>query len=206
MRWLVSFFGILAFGFALFFVGRFIYGLGQKAASELSGVDLTPSITLHPTSQGTSTITQTSTPNPTSTSFFAFAPTATETKIPWTSCPGIVISVTDTLKGDFVHVLRCTDGLEYEIGPLTKGVYAVSPDDKYWVYCSLDGVLYAARIGSSTLSVIKKINKDFYTFGRDMAPIFVLKFNAENPNVLEIHEKRYVQKMLITMPGWLSNY
>lgn len=193
------------FGIALFLVGRFIYGLGQRTASELSGVDLTVSRTLPPAAQGTSTITPTITPSRTSTSFFVFAPTATQTKIPWTSCPGIVVTVTDTTKGDFVHVLRCADGLEYEIGPLTKGVYAVSPDDKYLVYCSLDGVLYAARIGSPTLSVIKKMDKDFYTFGRDMAPIFVLKFNAEKPTVLEIHEKRYVQKMTVQMPTWLSD-
>jgi hypothetical protein len=206
MRRLAYFLGIFAFGFALFFVGGFIYRLGQRTASELSGADRPPSVTMHPVAQGTSTITQTLTPDPTSTSILVFAPTATATIIPWTSCPGIVVTVADTSTGDFVHVLRCSDGLEYDIGPLSKGVYAVSPDDKYLVYCSLDGVLYAARIGSSTLSVIKKMDRDFYTFGRDVPPIFVLKFNAEKPNLLEIHEKRYVQKVLIDLPGWLSNY
>ncbi len=199
-RWLGTFLLIPILGFALFFAGRFIYNLGQTTASRISGVDITPLATV---SEATPTVTPTFTPIPPTATYY-FPPTATATKIPWTSCPGIVITVSDTSKGDIVHVLRCLDGLEYDIGPLTKGAYAVSPDDKYLVYCSISGILYAARIGNATLTVMQKVNKDFYTFGQDMDPIFVLKFNAENTRVLEIHEKRYGQKLPITMPGWLS--
>ena len=202
IRWLVTFVSMLALGSALFLAGRFVYGLGQRTAARLSGVDPDVSPTLRPTLTSTSTITPTFTPIPTST--YYFPPTATATKIPWTSCPGIVITVTDTKDGDILHVLRCADGLEYDIGPLTKGVYAVSPDDKYLVYCGLNGVLYAARIGTPNLTVIKKVNKLFYTFGRDMDPIFELTFNSDNPGVLEIYEKRYGQNLPIGMPGWLS--
>ena len=201
-RWLVIFLLIPVVGCGLFFAGRFIYGLGQRASSRISGVDLTPKATLSAVLKITSTATLTFTPVPTAT--YYFPPTATATKIPWTSCPGIVITASDTSKGDMLHVLRCSDGFEYDVGPLTKGAYAVSPDDKYLVYCDISGILYAAKIGNSTLTVIQKVNKDFYTFGQDMAPIFELKFNAGNPRVLEIHEKRYDQKLPITMPGWLS--
>src|SRR5688572_14955529 len=148
LRTLMIFLGIAVVGCILFFGGRFIYDLGQTASSKISGVDLTPHATASPVLQFTSTASRTSTFTPVATSTSFFPPTATQTKIPWTSCPGIVITVEDTPEGDFLQVLRCEDGLEYEIGPLTKGVYAVSPNDQYLVYCDLNGMVYAARIGS----------------------------------------------------------
>ncbi len=202
VRRLRMFFVIVIIGCVLFFGGRYIYSLGQIAALKIAGVDLTPHATTSPVVQLTSTITSTSTPIATGTSFFA--PTPTQTKIPWTSCPGIVITVEDTSKGDFLHVLRCEDGLEYEIGPLTKGVYAVSPDDQYLVYCSLNGIVYAARIGSTALTVIKKVQREFFVFSKKVDPIFELTFTGESPYVLEVYEKRYEQNMPIKMPGWLS--
>ena len=204
MRRLIAPAALLAFGVLLFFAGRFIYGLGQRSAARLSGVDPSASATLQPVSTMTSTITPTFTPSPTGTYFFP--PTATATKIPWTSCPGIVVTVTDTQQGDIVHILRCEDGLEYDIGPLPKGVFAVSPDDKYIVYAGQDGVIYAARIGSTALTVIRKTGREFYTFGQDMAPIYKLTFSGEGPYVLELYEARYGQNLPIRMPGWLSNY
>ncbi len=202
MRRLIAPAALLAFGVLLFFAGRFIYGLGQRSAARLSGVDLTLSVTIPPTSTPTSTITPTFLPTPTST--YYFPPTATATKIPWTSCPGIVVTMTDTKEGDIVHILRCEDGLEYDLGPLPKGVFAVSPDDKYIVYAGQDGVIYAARIGSTALTVIRKTEREFYTFGQDMDPIFKLSFAGDSPYVLEIYETRYEQNLPIRMPGWLS--
>jgi hypothetical protein len=60
------------------------------------------------------------------------------------------------------------------------------------------------RIGTTTLTVIKRMNKLFYTFGRDMAPIFELTFNPDKPSLLEIYEKRYGQYLPTGMPGRLS--
>jgi hypothetical protein len=201
-RLLILFVLLLGVGVVLFLAGRFIYGLGQRSAARVAGIDpdisATPSFTITPSP----TITPTFTPAPTAT--YEFPPTATETQIPWTSCPGIVITVTDTKKGDLLHVKRCADGLEYDLGPLTKGVYAVSPDDKYLVYCDWNGILYAARIGTTTLTVIRRMNKEFYTFGRNMAPIFELTFNPEKPSVLQINEKRYGQDIPVGLPGWLD--
>lgn len=200
IRRAMIFLGILVFFSAMYFLGEYVYRLGQNTAAGFSGLDTTPTVEIKTSTPGPPTAT--SAPAPTSTTYFP--PTATPTKIPWTSCPGIVIRVTDTAEGDILHVLRCADGSEYDIGPLTKGVYAVSPDDTYLVYCSLNGVLYAARIGSPTLTVIRKVNRDFFTFGRDMDPIFELTFNSENPKMLEIYERRYQQNLPVNIPGWLS--
>lgn len=204
-RGLISAAALLALGILLFFGGRFLYGLGQRTAARVAGLDPSASATLQPTQTPTRTVTPAFTPSPTNTIYFAPIQTPTPTKIPWSSCPGIVVTVIDTDKGDIVHILRCSDGLEYDIGPLTKGVYAIPPDDRYFVYCSLDGVVYAARIGEGTLTVIRRTHREFYTFGRDMDPIFELTFSDESPYVLEVYEKRYGQSLLVRMPRWLSD-
>lgn len=191
-------------GFA--FAARFIYALGQRNAAQVAGIDLTPQSTITPTVDVPPTITPTITLTPTATQYVVF-PTATATKIPWTSCPGIVITVTDTKKGDIVHVQRCSDNFLYDIGPLARGFYAVSPDDKYLVYCTTDGILYAAKIGSPTLQLIMNVKREgeFTVFNKKVDPLFVMTF-TETPQglVLEIYEKNYNQNMPIVMPRWLD--
>jgi hypothetical protein len=136
-----------------------------------------------------------------------FPPTATETKIPWTSCPGIVVIVRDTEQGDFLHVLRCEDNYEYDIGPLTKGAFAVSPDDQYIVYASINGLLYGSKIGDPVLYTIKNLKRDgpFTVFPKKIVPKFELKFVGDAPPyVLNVYESRYGQNFPVKMPGWLS--
>jgi hypothetical protein len=112
--------------------------------------------------------------------------------------------MTDTSAGNLVHILRCSDGYEYDIGPLTRGVYAISPDDRYFVYVDMNGIVYAARIGDATLTVIRKTRREFFTFGKDMDPIYQLSFAGEAPYVLELYEARYGQNLPVRMPGWLA--
>jgi hypothetical protein len=205
-RWLwigIVLFVLTAIGLSLYFAGRYLYNLGRQAAAQIAGVEETATAFASPTVTATITITPTLTPSPTPTPFFP--PTATATKVPWTSCPGIVVQVTDTEKGEMVHVLRCEDSLQYDLGPLPKGVFAVSPDDEYIVYAAQDGVIYAARIGATSLTVIRKTAREFYTFGQDMAPIYKLTFTGESPYVLEVYEARYGQNLPIRMPGWLTD-
>jgi len=208
VRWFLILLGLLILGCILFFGGKFLYGFGQRAAEEIAGVDET--LTSSPTQTLisiplTATITPTNGPSPTPTFYFTI-PTATVTVIPWTQCPGIVVSTRDTEQGDFLHVLRCEDGYEYEIGPLTKGAYAASPDDKYLVYASINGLLYAAKIGDPVLYTVVNLKKEgpFVTFGKKVPPIFQLKFNGEGPYVLEVYESRYGQNFPVNMPNWLS--
>jgi len=202
-RWLPALIALTLVGLLLYFAGRYVYSLGQQAALNISGADDTAAAILSSTPTGTVTITPTPVPSPTNTPIFP--PTATATRIPWSACPGIVIHVTDTRKGDLLHVLRCEDGLEYDLGPLPKGVFAVSPDDRYLVYAGQDGVIYAAPIGSTALTVIRRTGREFYTFGQDMAPIYKLSFSGESPYVLEVYEARFGQNLPIRMPGWLTN-
>jgi hypothetical protein len=195
-------------GCILFFGGRFLYSFGQRTAENMAGASETltsiptQTLTLVPP---TATISPTTGPSPTPT-FFHTIPTATATTIPWTECPGIVVTVNDTEQGDILHVLRCEDSYEYDIGPLTKGAYAVSPDDKYLVYAGVNGILYAAKIGNPSLYTIMNLRKEgpFITFGKKVPPIFQLTFNGTGPYVLEVYEVRYGQNFPVNMPNWLS--
>ena len=209
VRWFLIFLGLCLFGCILFFGSKFLYGFGQRTAEQIAGVDKTltsiPTNTLTPIPP-TLTITPTVGPSPTATDF-VIIPTATATVIPWTQCPGIVVTVNDTEKGDILHIKRCEDGFEYDIGPLTKGAFAVSPDNKYLVYAGVNGILYGAKIGDTTLYTIKNLKKEgpFVTFGKKVTPIFRLKFVGDAPPyVLDVYEAQYLQNFPVRMPSWLS--
>ena len=193
---------IVGLGVVLFIGGRMVYRFGQDTAARMAGVDTSNTNTPEPEARPVDIVTSTFTNIPSPT--YQFIPTATATKIPWTSCPGIVIRMDDSDAGNTVHILRCADNFAYDIGPLVRGVYAVSPDDKYLVYCGINGIIYAARIGISTLTVIHDAHREFYTFGQDMEPKFHLSFDGSY--VLKVYESRYDQKLIVRMPGWLSNY
>ncbi|MCC7118346.1 MAG: hypothetical protein IT310_07465 [Anaerolineales bacterium] len=203
-------FGICLLGALLFFGGRFLYGLGQTLSSDATFlINGTPTHSPAPTVTPTApTVTRSPTPGPSATpTFYYIIPTATATLIPWTTCPGIVISVRDTEQGDYLHVLRCEDQYEYEIGPLTKGAYAVAPDDRYLVYASTNGLLYASKIGDPTLYTIVNLKKKgpFVAFPKKVVPDFKLKFIGDAPPfVLEVYEAQYGQNFPVQIPNWLS--
>jgi hypothetical protein len=209
VRLILILLGLSVLGCLLVMGGRFLFNLGQRTAENIAGVSETltaiptQTLTLVPL---TPTITPTSGPSPTPT-FFYTIPTATATLIPWTQCPGIVVMVNDTAQGDILHVLRCEDGFEYDIGPLTKGAYAVSPDDKYLVYAGVNGILYAAKIGDAGLYTIVNLRRDgpFVAFPKKVVPDFQLHFIGEAaPFVLEVYEAQYSQNFPVRMPNWLS--
>ncbi len=155
-----------------------------------------------PTDTPTATLIPTVAPTFTVTLFHSSIPTITPTS-QWTSCPGIVISVTDTKKGDILHVLRCEDGLEYDLGPLAKGFYAVGPNDKFMVYVTIDGFIFAARIGSRSMYNLFNLAREheFTVFNKRVAPDFQLSFAGEGPIYrLVIVERNYDQKRVYELP------
>jgi hypothetical protein len=140
-------------------------------------------------------------PSPTVTLFFA--PTATATQ-QWLTCPGIVITLTDTRKGDMLHIRRCEDGLEYDLGPLAKGVYAVGPNDKFLVYVTLSGFVYASRIGEPIFNNLYNLGREhiFTVFNKRVTPDFKISFTGEYPVYkLVLIEKNYNQKRIYDLPS-----
>ena len=165
-------------------------------------------LTARSASLPTSTLTPTAsvTPMPSPTTTLLFAPTVTPTQ-QWLGCPGIVITVTDTKKGDKLHILRCEDGLEYDLGPLAKGVYAVGPNDKFLVYVTVDGFIYASKIGEPYLyNLFDLAHEHIYTvFNKKVAPDFKISFAGEWPFInLVLLERNYDQKRVYQLPSWIT--
>jgi len=154
----------------------------------------------------TSTPMPSSTPLPSSTPTLFFAPTATPTP-QWLACPGIVVTLTDTKKGDMLHILRCDDGLEYDLGPLAKGVYAVGPNDKFLVYVTIDGYIFAARIGDLYMYNLYDLKYEhIYTvFNKRVTPDFKISFVEAPTYKLVLLEKNYDQKRVYDLPSWITH-
>ena len=160
---------------------------------------------ISPTLVLTSTPSITHTPSPTTTLFFASTATSTPQ---WLACPGIVITQTNTRKGDMLHILRCEDGLEYDLGPLAKGVYAVGPEDKFLVYITVDGIIYAAKIGDLTLNKLYDLGREhiFTVFNKRVTPDFKISFTGEAPTYkLILVERNYNQKRVYDLPSRITH-
>ena len=138
---------------------------------------------------------------------FVIVPTLTPTQ-QWLACPGIVVSVTDTKKGDMLHILRCEDGLEYDLGPLPKGVYAVGPNDKFLVYVTIDGIVYASEIGDPYLYSLYNLRNEhiFTVFNKKVSPDFQISFAGESPlSKLVLLERNYDQKRVYDLPFGITH-
>ncbi len=153
-----------------------------------------------PTSTLTFTPSPTVTPLP--TLMLLGVPTITPTQ-QWGACPGIVVTQTDTDKGDLLHILRCEDGLEYDLGPLAKGVYAVGPNDNFLVYVTIGGVVYASKIGERHFTILYNLvrEKIFTVFNKGVSPDFKISFSDGTPIYrLVLLEKNYDQKRMYDLP------
>jgi hypothetical protein len=199
----------------MFLLNACIFGISKDESNIsptlTSELPVLPTETVTPVASPTSTSSSTpaSTPLvtllPSPTVTLVFAPTFTPTP-QWSTCPGIVITQTDTKKGDMLHILRCEDGLEYDLGPLAKGVYAVGPNDKFLVYITSDGFIYAAKIGDRYLNSIFNLAREhvFSAFNKQVAPDFKISFVGEEPFYkLVLFERVFYQKRVYDLPLWI---
>jgi len=149
-------------------------------------------------------VTSTATPftflaTPTLTLFYDPTITATQSLA---DCP-IIITRTDTKAGDMLHVLRCEDKLEYDLGPFAKGIYAVGPNLKFIVYATDNGYVYTAALGSKDLILVANLvrEKKFAAINRGVRPYFVISFWGEAPHYrLVLTDKRFGQKFMYDLP------
>lgn len=102
-----------------------------------------------------------------------------------------------------LHVLRCEDGLEYDLGPLAQGAYAVAPNDKFLVYVTVDGMVYAAKIGNRYVVTVfnLKTERVFTVLNKKLNGDFQLSFTGNELNYqLVILERKYDQKRVYDLP------
>ncbi len=139
-------------------------------------------------------------PTPTLTLFYE--PTATQTPS-WLDCP-LVITRNDTKSGDILHIRRCVDNLEYDLGPFSNGTYSAGPDNKFMIYVTDEGLVYFSKMGEQYITVIINLVKErfFTALNKKSKPEFVISFAGEAPyHKLVLYEKIYKQKRIYELPA-----
>jgi Tol biopolymer transport system component len=116
-------------------------------------------------------------------------------------CDDVSIEVKDTSKGNILQI--CADGETYEIGPLERGVYAIGPNKKFFVYCTNSGDVYASRFGTPTLDLVGDV-KDFSIIVRGEAPQVEFEFFGEHPYTVQISEMIMKQNKTLSIPRYIT--
>jgi len=127
--------------------------------------------------------------------------TLTPTPIPST----VTVTVDTTQKGDYLNISRSSDNLKYRLGPVASGTYAIGPNDKFLIYCTNDGNVYAAKLGAQYLTLIGDV-KIFTAVQRDAPPNFQLViFMNNNRYKVDVRESRFNQNEVFVIPGKFTN-
>jgi hypothetical protein len=113
----------------------------------------------------------------------------------------VVLTAKDTSKGEYLEV--CSNDQSYEIGPLAKGAFAVGPNNKFFIYCANNGLVYGVRVGDTKLQLIGDV-KDFSAILRDDIPIFQIEFTGSDPYKVTIREIGYKQNKTFSVPRSVS--
>jgi hypothetical protein len=138
-------------------------------------------------------------PTPTLTLFYDSTVTATLSLV---DCP-LIITKTDTKEGDMLHILRCEDKMEYDIGPFAKGIYAIGPNQKFIVYVTDNGYVFVGSIGNRNMVRAANLvrEKKFTAINRRVRPQFVISFWGEEPHYqLVLTEKRFDERGMYMLP------
>lgn len=118
-----------------------------------------------------------------------------------TPMPDVMLSIKYTPKGGMLMVHTRTQ--DYELGPLAKGSFAIGPNRKFFVYCTNNGIVYAARFGQPTLTTIGNI-RDFIILrkGGEIRPAFL--FFGDNPYTVKVTDMVTGQEQILSLPRNLT--
>ena len=120
---------------------------------------------------------------------------------PQSGCAEVTITVRRTSKGEYLLV--CAGEESYDVGPLERGAFAVGPNEKFFVYCSYSGKVYASRIGTTSLVLIGDVS-DFTIIAQNEAPNLEFEFTGNHPYSLKIHEQIMNQDQTLSIPRTIT--
>jgi len=131
----------------------------------------------------------------------AAIPAATNTPV-GPKCPGMEIQKYTGSNGQYLKI--CGAGKEYTMGPLGDGTFAVGPNQKFFVYVTFDGLVFAARVGNDRPTQIGEV-KRLTMIHVDDNPQFTFQFNGNHPYTVTIFEYWEHQDMTIAIPRWITS-
>jgi hypothetical protein len=106
-----------------------------------------------------------------------------------------------TPKGITLIVTGSDDISEYRFGPLARGAYAVGPNDRFLVYITNSGQVYAIKFGESSFVRIANLRRSFTAIIKNTDPAYRLSFYDSGLAVtLIISEENYGQTVPVILP------
>jgi hypothetical protein len=94
----------------------------------------------------------------------------------------------------------CVGSEHFTYGALEKGVYAVGPNARFFIYVSNSGFIFAARMGDKTLTRIGNV-RDFRAIWTDgVEPQFQIRFLPGYPHLVQVVEQYFGQHETFTLP------
>jgi serine/threonine protein kinase len=134
----------------------------------------------------------------------AALPTATKTPS-GPNCPGNEIgSIKEVYKNDVMLLEICSNNKITEIGNLAYGISRVGPNKKFFVYITLYGDVYVARVGNVKLNYLTKI-KFFTMIKKDDVPNLEITFLGDHPYKLYVKEHVLNQNETIAIPRMFTS-
>lgn len=145
----------------------------EPLISRITQTSSSPPVLGTPTLLQSSLTIATSPPNAATTTLPTAMP-ALPADLSATELPAAKVTITkeQSDKGDFLNVAGGGDNFNYKIGPLAEGVYAVGPNNKFLVYVTNDGTIFATKNGDPELYEIGRIKKIFSATSMNVEPFF----------------------------------
>ncbi len=110
---------------------------------------------------------------------------------PLSSCSAVKVAANISSKGTILHITPCS-GPVYDLGPFSNGVYEVAESNKFIVYVSadIDGSVYIAKIGDTTLVRLGRLRQDhnFSAFFKSETPSYRLELTDD---WLTVYEEKF---------------
>ncbi len=99
------------------------------------------------------------------------------------------------------YVLQfCIGSQHYRYPSLEKGVYAVGPQSKFFVYVSNSGYVFAARMGDPALTRVGDVRNFIAVRTEGMEPKFVIRFLTGYPDLVQVVETAFNENETFTLP------
>lgn len=119
---------------------------------------------------------------------------------------GVAIREEHTLKGMFLTLTGDDLPVPYRLGPLARGAYAIGPNQRFMVYITNAGQVYALRLGRPHFLRLVNLKHDLSAGARDVAPSFRLSFvEGEYAIFVLIDELIYGQRLQVMLPRGITD-
>lgn len=118
------------------------------------------------------------------------------------SCTEVTVTMTDTPMGEVLHIQQCSNW-SYDTTPLSKGVYALSPEKKYVIYCTNAGDIYMIKVGNSDLVFIENLKVKMSAFQIEDVLLKITFSQDDLHHYALIHDQISGQEETVKIPPYM---